>query len=224
MHSACLIYTRTFVFHWRRYAVLCYGWQWWLWIIVIGYGCVFMFSLINYCMFRCSVDKIRRDGQRALRLLSDNVDLIVLLRYASFLVLWFLNLHVFVKANAWPPTGRAVAKTLPWGGGGGEGWFYLNFSNSTFLHDFATPVRLAHGWRRANLFENLKSLDRWKWHLVFPTQYFNILVLPNNEDKYCYLQFNVTRKIEKILEISSLQIVRKGIWQLSPCHNTSHRL
>jgi hypothetical protein len=26
----------------------------------------------------------------------------------------------------------------------------------------------------------------------------NILVLPNNEDKYCYLQFNVTRKIEKI--------------------------
>ncbi|CAB4008591.1 E3 ubiquitin- ligase HECW2-like [Paramuricea clavata] len=30
-------------------------------------------------MFRCSVDKIRRDGQRALRLLSDNVDLIVLL-------------------------------------------------------------------------------------------------------------------------------------------------
>jgi hypothetical protein len=32
---------------------------------------------------------------------------------------------------------------------------------------------------------------------VFPAQYFNILVLPNNEDKYCYLQFNVTRKLRK---------------------------
>jgi hypothetical protein len=35
---------------------------------------------------------------------------------------------------------------------------------------------------------------------VFPTQYFNILELPNNEDKYYYLQFNVTTKIEKIVE------------------------
>ena len=39
-----------------------------------------MFALVYSC-YRCSVDKIRRDGQRALRLLSDNVDLIVLLRY-----------------------------------------------------------------------------------------------------------------------------------------------
>jgi hypothetical protein len=31
----------------------------------------------------------------------------------------------------------------------------------------------------------------------------------------CYLQFNVTRKIEKILEIRSLQIVRKGYFLLA---------
>jgi hypothetical protein len=40
-------------------------------------------------LYRCSGDKIRRDGQRALRLLSDNVDLIVLLRYSYLLVLWY---------------------------------------------------------------------------------------------------------------------------------------
>lgn len=34
-------------------------------------------------------------------------------------------------------------------------------------------------------------------------------------------EFDVTRKIEKILEIWSLEIARKGIWQLSPFHNTS---
>ena len=32
----------------------------------------------------------------------------------------------------------------------------------------------------------------------------------------CYLQFNVTRKIENILEIWSLQIVRKHIWPCTP--------
>jgi hypothetical protein len=35
---------------------------------------------------------------------------------------------------------------------------------------------------------------------VFPTQYFNILVLPNNEDKYYYLHFSVTRKMRKFLK------------------------
>jgi hypothetical protein len=45
---------------------------------------------------------------------------------------------------------------------------------------------VAHGWCRANIFENLKSLGRWnEIFKVFPTQYFNILVLPNNEDEYC---------------------------------------
>jgi hypothetical protein len=38
-------------------------------------------------------------------------------------------------------------------------------------------------------------------------------LLLNNEDKYYYLQFNVTTKI---LEIWSLQIVRKGTWQCPP--------
>ena len=42
--------------------------------------------------------------------------------------------------------------------------------------------------------------------------------------KYCYLQFNVTRKIEKFLEIWSLQIVRKGIWPCPPCHDASQCL
>jgi hypothetical protein len=31
----------------------------------------------------------------------------------------------------------------------------------------------------------------------------NILVLPNNNDKDCYLQFNVTRKIENFANVSS---------------------
>jgi hypothetical protein len=67
---------------------------------------------------------------------------------------------------------------------------------------------------------------------VFPTQDFNVLLLPNNEDKLnnywsmwqCYLQFNVTRKMEKILEIWSLQIVRKRIWPCTPGHDASERL
>jgi hypothetical protein len=74
-----------------------------------------------------------------------------------------------------------------------------------------------------NVFENLKSAvveHRRKWHFrVF--NFLHILVLSNNEDKYCYLQLNVTKKI---VEIWSPQIVRNGIWQLSPCHNTSQRL
>jgi hypothetical protein len=44
----------------------------------------------------------------------------------------------------------------------------------------------------------------------------NISILPNNEGKYYYLQFNVSTKIEKIVEIWSLQIVRKGIWPCPP--------
>ena len=82
-----------------------------------------------------------------------------------------------------------------WGGGGGVS-FYL-----TFLPDFY------HCWWEQTF------LKIWN---LYPTQYFNILVLLNNEDKYCYLQFNVTREIEKILEIWSLQIVRKGIWPCPP--------
>jgi hypothetical protein len=43
--------------------------------------------------------------------------------------------------------------------------------------------------------------------------------------KYCYLQFNMTRKIEKFFEIWSLQIVRKGIWPCPPpCHDASQCL
>jgi hypothetical protein len=38
---------------------------------------------------------------------------------------------------------------------------------------------------------------------------------------HCYLQFNVTRKIEKILEIWSLQIVRKHIWPCTAGHDAS---
>jgi hypothetical protein len=59
---------------------------------------------------------------------------------------------------------------------------------------------------------------------VFPTQYFNILALPDNEDEYYQLQFNVTMKIENIFEILGLLIVRKGIWPCPPCHDTSQRL
>jgi hypothetical protein len=37
----------------------------------------------------------------------------------------------------------------------------------------------------------------------------------------CYLQFNVARTIEKILEIWSLQIVRKRIWPCTAGHDAS---
>ena len=69
--------------------------------------------------------------------------------------LLFDELYIFIANRR----SRAVARTLPWGGGGG-----------------GCEV--------------------------------------NRQDKYYYLQFNVTTKIEKMLEIWSLQIVRKGIW---PC-------
>jgi hypothetical protein len=37
----------------------------------------------------------------------------------------------------------------------------------------------------------------------------------------CYLQFNVARTIEKILEIWSFQIVRKRIWSCAAGHDAS---
>ena len=70
---------------------------------------------------------------------------------------------------------RAVTRTLPLGG---VSEIYLKFSNLMFLPDFA---RRHHGWCRAKCFENLKSLYRRKWR-VFPTQYFNILVIAYNNE------------------------------------------